>query len=149
MKRCSSLALSVDWLKRKGGSWTTPEEARLDQRPEDSVSTELCENISRVNLSDNAEEPPQDIQGNSFTDAVTGQRIVVFVQGRMWDIAGAGDDTCIVTKRASFSLDWSTEAAESTAHVHNRAATNSEPRVAVSTLPRDLQSQLAGVESTK
>jgi hypothetical protein len=65
--------MEVEGLGRKGG--TAPEEARLDQRPEDSMP-------AGVDLTRNMEEP-QDIRGNSFTDAVAAQSIVVFVQLRM------------------------------------------------------------------
>jgi hypothetical protein len=84
---------------------------------EDSMSAELGENISMVNLAGDVEEP-QDIQGNSFTDAVAGQSIVAFVQGRMRDVR-AGNDTCIVAKHTGLAANWSAEAAECMPCVHD------------------------------
>jgi hypothetical protein len=39
--------------KAEVGPSSGEEEARLDERPEDSVSAELCESVSRVDLSGN------------------------------------------------------------------------------------------------
>ena len=43
---------------------------------------------------------------------------MAFDQGGIRDIP-VGDDTCIVTEHASSTAAWSTEAAESIAHIHD------------------------------
>ena len=75
-----------------------PEEVRLDQRPEDSMSTELCENVSRIDFFWNVEEP-QNISVNLSMNMLIGSCIIA--QGGIQDIR-AGDDTCII-------MSWSTE----------------------------------------
>ena len=137
---------------------TGPAEIWLDQGPEESMSTELGENISRVNLARNMEEPatPQDmVQGNGFTnECVIGQCIMMaFVQRRLCDI-WADDDTCIITEHIGFTDDWGTDAVEHIRHIHyifSSQSSNQKFRallkyVAVSTISCSLQNQLAWVE---
>ena len=115
--RDSFLAFYIRSLKGKRGSRATPEEKGLDQRPEDSMSTELREDVSRVDFSRYVEEP-QDIRRDSFSDAVIRQRIVAFVEGRVRNIR-TGNDACIVAKHVSLTIEWGTKAPECVSQVHD------------------------------
>ena len=66
------------------------------------MSQELGEDIRRIDLSTDVEEP-DNIRSNGFTNAMISQGIMALVEGRMRDGA-TGNDALVITKHVGLSI---------------------------------------------
>ena len=114
------------------GRLPSPKQERFDKRPENGMPKELGENVSRINASTDVKEP-DDIRGNSLTNTVISQGIMLLVEGRMWDCT-TGDHTLVIPKHAvGLAIKRASHHLKGISKIHDlftvaiRAATNSDP----------------------